>query len=102
MGALFLDVDPDPSVGAAVVLANDDFLAYVDQTAGEVTGVRRPQRRIRKSLPSPVRRDEVFEHRQALAEVRSDRTRDDLPTRVGHEPSHTRDLADLLDVPTSS
>ena len=44
--------------------------------------------------------DEVLEDRETLAEVRADRTVDDLALGVGHEASHTGELTDLLDVST--
>ena len=45
-----------------------------------------------------MRRDEVLENGQALAEVRLDRTVDDFALRVGHEATHTGELSNLLDV----
>ena len=88
---------------AAILLVDDDVLRHVDQTARQITGVGRFQRRIGQTLTGTVRRDEVFEHRQTLLEVREDRVLDDLLTafdtrflRLGHQTAHTRQLADLL------
>lgn len=47
---------------AAVLFMNDDLLADVDQTAGQITRVRRTQRRVGEALSRAVRRDEVLEH----------------------------------------
>ncbi len=90
------------AVGPAVLLADDQLLRDVDQTPRQVAGVGRPQRGVGQALAGAVRRDEVLEHRQALAEVRLDRARDDLALRVGHQATHARDLADLHDVPPGS
>ena len=99
---LVRDVRRDRAVGAAVLLAHDELLRDVDEPPGQVPGVGGPQRRVGQALAGAVRRDEVLEHRQALAEVRLDRPRDDLALRVGHEAAHARDLADLHDVPAGT
>ena len=88
---------------AAILLVDDDVLRHVDQTARQITGVGRFQRRIGQTLTGTVRRDEVFEHRKSLLEVREDRVLDDLLTaldtrflRLGHQTAHTAQLTDLL------
>ena len=48
---------------AAVELGDDGVLRDVDETAREVTGVRRLERGVGEALTSAVRRDEVLEHR---------------------------------------
>jgi hypothetical protein len=45
-----------------------------------------------------VRRDEVLEDSETLAEVRTDRQVDDAALRVGDEAAHAADLAHLLRV----
>ena len=85
----------DELLGAAVLLTDDHVLGDVDQPAGQVARVRRTQRRVGQSLASPVGRDEVLEHGQALHEVGLDRTLDDLALRIGHQAAHTGQLADL-------
>src|SRR5207244_3645548 len=57
----------------AVELADDGVLRHVDETAGEVPRVGRLERRVGETLTRAVRRDEVLEHRETLAEVRGDR-----------------------------
>src|SRR5215213_2920329 len=89
------DRHDDATVGAAVLLADDDVLRDVDQPAGEVAGVRGTERRVGQALTGTVRGDEVLQHGQTLPEVGLDRPRDDLALRVGHQATHTGDLADL-------
>src|SRR5690606_25353186 len=60
-------------VGAAVDLGHHQVLGHVDQTTGQVTGVRGLQRGIRQTLTSTVGRDEVLQNAQAFTEVRGDR-----------------------------
>src|SRR5215469_13734674 len=81
---------------AAIALADDDILSDVHQTASEVTGVRRLQRRIRKALARTVCRDEVLLHRETFTEVRCNRRFDDFARGLGHQSAHTGELADLL------
>ena len=85
-----------PSMRAAVVLGDDAVLRHVDQTAGQVTRVRRLERRVGQTLAGAVRRDEVLEHREPLAEVGGDRRLDDLARRLGHQAAHAGQLANLL------
>src|SRR6185369_14156312 len=62
----------------------------------EVTGVCRLERGIGQTLTCAVGRDEVLEYGETLAEVRGDRSLDDLAGRLGHQSTHTCQLADLL------
>ncbi len=62
----------------AVVLVDDGVLRDVDQTAREVTRVRGLERGVGQTLARAVRRDEVLQHREPLAEVRGDGVLDDL------------------------
>ena len=80
----------DTVEGSAVELADDGVLRDVDETAREVAGVRRLQRGVREALTSAVRRDEVLENGETLAEVRGDRGLDDFAGRASHETAHTR------------
>src|SRR5205809_2119459 len=82
--------------GAAVVLADDHVLRDIDQSPRQVPGVGRLERRVRQPLAGAVRRGEVLEDREALAEVRGDRRLDDLARGLGHETAHAGQLADLL------
>ena len=85
----------DAELGAAVVLRDDAVLRDVDQTAGQVAGVRGLQRGVREALAGAVGRVEVFEHRQAFLEVRDDRRLDDLARRLGHQAAHAGKLTHL-------
>ena len=66
----------------AVLLVDDHVLCDVNQTACQITGVSRLQCGIGKTLTGTVRRDEVFEHRKTLLEVRENRVFDDLLTAL--------------------
>src|SRR5581483_10381645 len=85
----------DAELGTAVIGGDDAVLRDVDQTAGQVAGVRGLQRGIRQSLAGAVGRVEVFENRQALLEVGDDRRLDDLARRFGHQAAHAGKLAHL-------
>ncbi len=82
-------------VGAAIDLGDDAVLRHVDETPGEVPGVRRLQRGIGQTLAGAVGRVEVLEHGQAFLEVRDDRRLDDLARRLGHQAAHAGKLAHL-------
>ena len=91
-------VDPDAVLGAAVVLVDDHVLRHVDQAPGQVARVGGSDGGVGQTLAGAVRREEVLEHGQALAEVRADRQLDDPTRRVGHQAAHAGHLRDLLDV----
>ena len=61
-GLLELASIADAVERAAVELGDDGVLRDVDETAREVTGVRRLERGVGETLTSAVRRDEVLEH----------------------------------------
>ena len=92
-------LDPDAADRAAVVLADDQLLGHVDQAAGQVAGVGGTEGGVGQALAGAVGRDEVLQHRQALAERGLDRPGDHLTAGVGHQALHAGDLADLLAVP---
>src|SRR6185369_16522848 len=85
----------DAELGAAIVLRDDAVLRHVDQTAGQVTGVRGLQRGIREALAGAVGRVEVFKHRQTFLEVGNDRRLDDFARRLGHQSAHAGELTHL-------
>ena len=87
---------------AAVFHRDDDVLRNVGQLTRQVTRVGRLESRIGQALTSTVRRAEVLEHRQTFAEVRLNRRFDDLAGRLGHQTTHTAELAHLLDTTTST
>ena len=98
----------EPAQCAAVFLGDDDVVRDVDETARQVTGVGRLQGGVGQTLAGTVRRDEVFEHRHTLFEVRENRVFDDLRTfgtgflRLGHQTTHTSQLGDLVSRTTGS
>ena len=83
------------TLGATIFFADDDVLAHVHQTAGQITRVCCTQSRVGESLTGAVSGDEVFDNRQAFTEVRLDRSRNDFTLGVGHKTAHGGDLADL-------
>ena len=95
--------DLEAEDGAAVLFGDRDVLRHVHQAAREVAGVRRLEGGVGQALPRAVGRDEVLEHREALAEVRLDRALDDLADaarelllRLGHQAAHAGELPDLV------
>ena len=78
------------------MIRNDHVLRHVDQAASQVARVGGLQCRIGQALARAVGRDEVFQHRQAFAEVGLDRLLDDFARRLRHQAAHTRQLANLL------
>src|SRR5690606_17657309 len=75
---------PHTGFRAAVVERDDHVLRHVDQSTRQVPGVGGTDGRVREPLAGAVRRKEVLENREALAEVRLDRDVDDLPARIEH------------------
>ena len=88
--------------GAAIILAHHHVLGDIDQAAGQVAGVGRLERRVGQPLAGAVGRDEELDHGQAFLEVASDGQLDDLARRVGHQPPHSGELADLLPAPAGA
>ena len=95
--ALVDDPLGDALRGAAVFHGDDDVLGDVGELARQVAAIGRLQGGIGQALAGTVGRAEVLEHRQPFAEVGLDRRLDDLARRLGHEPAHAGQLADLLD-----
>ena len=87
-----------PFLGAAVLVVDDDVLRDVDQTPRQVARVRRSDGGVGQTLSGAVGREEVLQHREPLAEARTDRQLDDAARRVGHQAAHPGHLRDLLDV----
>src|SRR5690554_3612736 len=82
-------------VGATVDLGDHQVLGHVNQTTGQVTGVRGLQCGIGQTLTGTVGRDEVLQYVQTFTEVGDDRCLDDGAVRLGHQTPHTCQLADL-------
>ena len=85
----------DALVGAAVLLADDDVLRDVDETAGQVTGVGGVAGRVDQALTGAVGGDEVLQRLEALAEVGLDGQVDGVAGHVGHEATHACELTQL-------
>ena len=88
-------LDGDAGAGAAILVANDYVLGCIDQLTGHVAGVGGLERGIGKTLTGAVRRDEVLQNGQTLAEARKNRLFDDLTARLGHQTTQTSQLTDL-------
>ena len=99
-------VDPDATDRALglerIGVVDDELLGDVDQATGQVAGVGGTQGGVDEALTGTGRGDEVLQHRKALTEVRLDRPRDHVATRVGHQAAHAGDLAHLHHVPTGT
>ena len=80
---------------AAVIFRDHQVLTDVHQPAGQVTSIRRLDRRIGLSLAGAMGRDKVFVDVQPLTEVRRDRGLNNGAIRFRHQTAHTGKLADL-------
>ncbi len=81
---------------AAIEFRHHQVLRNVDQPTGEIARVRRLERSIRETLACTVGGDEILQHVQPFPEIGRDRRLDDRPVRLGHQPAHAGELADLL------
>ena len=81
---------------AAVVLTDDDVLRHVHQTAGQVARIGRFQSRVGQTFAGAVRRDEVLQYGQSLAEVSRNRRLDNFPRGLSHQSAHPGKLTNLL------
>ena len=87
---------------SAIFLVDNHVVRHVNQTAGEVSGIGRFHGRVGKTLTRTVRRNEVFQHRHTLFEVREDGVFDNLLSfgtcllRLSHQSTHTRELLNLV------
>ncbi len=101
--AVLLDLaDLNAVVGAAVVLADDDLLGHVHQTAGQVTRVGGTQSGIGHALSSASGGDEVLQYGQAFTEVGLDGDLDGTAGGIGHQATHTGQLTDLSHTTTGA
>ena len=80
---------------AAIGLNHNQVLRHIDQTTCEVTRVRCFERRVGQTFTRTVRRDEVLKHVQAFTEVGRDGCLNDGAIGLGHQTTHTRQLANL-------
>src|SRR5262245_43997308 len=81
----FVDGANGDAVGRAAINFVDDYvLRSVDQLSREITRVSGLERGISETLTGAVSGDEILEHAEAFAEVRSDRAFDDLARGFGH------------------
>ena len=91
-----------PAQGATVFFEDDHILSNVHQTTSQVTCVGCFKGSIRQTFTRTVRRDEVFQNRQAVHKVGQDGVFDNGTTGVtrfpwfGHQAPQTAQLLDLL------
>ena len=89
-------LDVNAFAGAAIEFVDDDVLRDVDETASQVARVRGLESGVSETLTSAVSGDEILQHGEAFAEVRSDRSLHDFAGGLGHQAAHTGKLANLL------
>ena len=82
--------------GAALDLVDDDVLRHVGELAGEVTGVGGLEGGVGQTLAGTVGGAEIFQHREAFAEVGLDGRFDDFAGRLGHQTAHAAELTHLV------
>ena len=83
-------------MGAAVLLADNDLLRYIDQAAGQITGVCGTQCGIRQTLTGAAAGLEVFQNVKSLAVIRTNGDFDGLTGGIGNVAAHTGKLVDLI------
>jgi hypothetical protein len=84
--------------GTTVVLADDDVLHRVDQTAGQVPCLRGLERRVGLSLAASVRGDEVLQDGESALQVALDGQLDGATGGVGNQSLHAAQLRHLAPV----
>src|SRR5699024_2309289 len=88
--------DHDAFGGVAVFFADDDFLADIDETAGQVTRVGGAQRGIGQTLAGASGRNEIFKDVQAFAVVGANRHFQRFAGGIGQQAAHAGQLLDLV------
>ena len=93
--------------GAAVLFVDDDIMADINKTTGQITCVGRLQSGIGQTLTGTVGRDKVLEHAHAFLKVRKDGVLDGIGLctrllRLSHQATHTRELTNLTCTTTST
>ena len=93
-----------PTVQRSAVLTLDNyFLGHVDQPACQIPAARGVKRSVGQTLAGAVGGQEVFQGRQAFAEVGLNRQFDDVgASGPAHQASHTGHLVDLRNVALGS
>ena len=80
---------------SAILLGDHQILRHVDQPPCQVARVGGLQRGVGQALARAVGRDEVLQNIKTLAEIGRDRRLDDRAVRLGHQATHSSELADL-------
>ena len=82
----------DALLGAAVLLTDHNILRNVHQAAGEISGLRGLQGRVRGTLAGAVRGDEILQDREPLLERGLDGEFYGLALRILHQALHAHHL----------
>ena len=85
-----------------ILLADDDFLRHVHQTAGQVTRVSGTQSGISQRLTAAMRGQEELQHLQTFTEVRANGQFQRAAGRRSHQAAHAGQLGDLRRATTSA
>src|SRR5690606_10285819 len=85
-----------------VFFGNNDVLADVDQTTGQVTSIRCTKRGIGQTFTSTVSRKEVFQRVQAFLVVGFNWKLHGFTGSVNLNPDHTNHLVELFQATTST
>ena len=91
-GNIIRTADGQPARGFTIPAIDNHILGDIHQTARQIAGIGRPQRRIRQALARAMRRNEKLQRIQALAEMTANRQFDDAPRRIGHQAAHPGQL----------
>src|SRR6185312_10033796 len=87
--AVDFGLNGDAVFGAAIFSSDDAVVRHVDETAGEITRVRRLERGVGQTLAGAVGGVEVLQHGEPFLEVGKDRRFDDRTVGTRHEAAHT-------------
>ena len=90
------------NLNVAIIFTDDDILRYVDQTAGQITGVCGTQRGICQTLTGTVGGCEVIQYGQAFTEVSLNWHFYGLTGCIGNQTTHTSQLTNLVVVTTGT
>ena len=100
--AVFNSGNFDIVLRAAVAFPDNDFLADVNKTPCQITGVGRSQSRIRKRLSGAVAGNEKLQNVKSLTEICLDRDFNRFSRGIRHQSAHSGELFDLVDVASGS
>ena len=80
----------------AVFLADNNILADIYHSTGQITGVRRTESGIRHSLSGTSRGNEIFQNGKTFTEIGLDRDFNRFTGSIRHQAAHTGELTNLI------